>query len=160
MTTVHCKSFCIQNFPGSVIHLRRGAAHNAGDGERAGAIANQYRVLIQRAFDAIQGGQLLTRPGGAGDDIHFYRAGSPTYGSPLNQHIVIEGMQGLADIQHGIVGSVDDIINRPHSGQLQAQLDLVRTGANFNIPDQAQHETRVQEGIGDLDLGEVHFTDC
>ena len=36
----------------------------------------------------------------------------------FDQHVVIEGVQRLADLEHGVVGGVHDVVDRAHPGQL------------------------------------------
>ena len=52
-------------------------------------------------------------------------------------------MQRLADLQHDVVGGIDNVVDRAHAGQAQAALHPVGAGTDLDIPDQAQREARV-----------------
>ena len=126
-------------------HFAFRAAHHAGDGERPGGVAHQHGEIIQAVLDAVQGGQLLAGCGRAGDDGGRLAAGA------LDQHIVVEGVQRLADFQHDVVGGVHDAVDRAHPGQAQAPLDPVRALGDGHIPDQPSTKRGFSSGLRDLD---------
>ncbi len=121
--------------------------HHPGNREGAGSVANQHSEIVQRALDAVQGGQAFAGMRGAGDDRRCFAA------RPPHQDIVVEGMQGLAYLQHGVVGCIDDIIDRAHAAQAQSLLHPVRAWLDLDILDQAEHKARVKLRLLDFDGG-------
>ena len=93
-------------------------AHDAGDGKRTNRIADQHSGFVQLAFDTVQGGELLTLFGCAGADLH--RFAGPSFDQ---QGVVIESMQRLADLEHDVVGGVNNVIDGAHPGHLEAAAD-------------------------------------
>ena len=76
-----------------VADLGGGAAHHAGNADRAGGVGDEEVFGVERAFLAVQGAQLLAGNGAPDDDV----AGEPV--------LVIE-VQRLAELEHDVVGDV------------------------------------------------------
>ena len=90
-----------------VVDLGRRAAHDAGDGERPLAGVGDEQVLgAQRALDAVERRQGLTRVGPPHDDRAVELA-------------EVVGVERLTDGEHDVVGDVDGETDRshPHLGQ-------------------------------------------
>ena len=78
------------------------AAHDPGDPGGPVAVADQDRLGVEGALDAVEGGHPLAVARRADDQL---AAG----------HLVeVEGVQRLAGQQHHVVGDVDDVVDRPH----------------------------------------------
>ncbi len=74
---------------------------------------------------------------------------------PVFQDIIIKGVQGLTQFQHGVVGGIHNGIDRPHARQLEPALDLVGTGFDLNVPYETHYKPWIQFGIGNLDRDEL-----
>lgn len=95
-----------QDGAGAFGHFAFLPAHHPCHRVRAGGVADQHGEWLQGALDPIQGDEFFTRQGLAGDDSGGLAAGA------LEQHVIIEGVQGLADFEHDIVGGIDDAVDR------------------------------------------------
>ena len=82
---------------GAVFDLAVQAAHNAGQGNGLGTIADDQVIGGQLEVLLVQGGDLLTILGAADDDLAAF------------QRVHIEGVHRLADLQHDVVGDVNDV---------------------------------------------------
>jgi hypothetical protein len=56
-------------------------------------------------------------------------------------------VQWLADLQHHIVGGIDDVVDRPHPRQAQPPLHPIRARRDRYAFDQTEHEARVEFGF-------------
>ena len=77
---------------------------------------------------------------------------SSALGGACFQHIVIKGVQRFAEFEHGVVGRIDDVIDRAHAREFESALNLIRAGFDLHIADQACHETRIKFRVADLDF--------
>ena len=71
----------------------------------------------------------------------------------------VEGVDGLAQLEHHVVGGVDDVADRPHAGRQQPHLDRVRRRPDADAADPAAHEAGAQVRVLDLDrqaVGDRH----
>ncbi len=117
-----------QDIGGLVAHFTFGAAHHTGQGERPGSIANQHIGFGQFALHPIQRGQFFPGMGGAGGDR------SPAvFPARFCSTLVIEGMQRLADLEHGVVGGIDNIADGARPDHAQSALHPVWAGFDFHI---------------------------
>ncbi len=80
----------------------------------------------------------------------------PAASGALQQNIIVEGVQGFAQFEHGVVGGIHQGINRAHTASQQAQLHFVGAGLDFYVLDQAEYKTGVQFRIADLN-GDTAF---
>ena len=94
------------------------AAHDPGDPGRAVVVADEDRLGVEGALDAVEGRHLLALAGGA----HGQR--------PAGNLVEVEGVQRLRGEQHHVVGDVDDVVDRPLPGRGQPRLQPERRGAD------------------------------
>ncbi len=134
---------------GFVSDLAVEPAHHAGHGDGAAAVGDEQRVLVEGAEHAVEGLHLLAGFGAPDDDG---RSIFPRLGL---QEVVIEGVQGLAEFQHHVVGDVDDVVDRPHAGPDQPLLHPEGGWPDGDVPDVGGGIAGAQFGIGDLQRQEV-----
>jgi len=125
--------------------------HHPCDAQRSCCITHQHSGRIEFAFHPIQGGEGFTNTRRAGDDLNRFP------GSPFNENIIIESMQWLTDLQHHVIGGVDNIVDRPHPGKLESALNQAWALADLNVVYQTQQETRVKLGILNVNAGKVRL---
>jgi hypothetical protein len=112
-----------QHFGGGVGHLGVAGPHDAGDGlRRPVGVADQEVGRRQRPLDAVERGDRLALAGHADDD------------APAAEEVEVEGVQGLAPLEHHIVGDVDDIGDGAHSGLGQALRHPARRWGDGHSP--------------------------
>ena len=70
---------------------------------------------------------------------------------PLDQYVIIEGVQRLAPFQHDEVGDVDDVVDRPHAGVGQPALHPAGGRADLDVADQGRGIAGGQLGVFDID---------
>ena len=90
--------------------LRGRAAHHGGERDHAGIVGDHHVVGVQHPGRTVQSGQLL--PGDRAAD--HQRAG---------ERVQVERVHRLAQLEHHIVGNVDQQRDRPHPGVDQTLLD-------------------------------------
>ena len=111
-----------QNVGALLMYLALRAAHDAADAQRAGRVGHQDGVGLHGSLYVVQGGHLLTRFGQAGDDVNWTAI---ALGAGA-QYVVVEGVVGLAYLQHYVVAHVDDVADGAHAGQPQPELHPIR----------------------------------
>ena len=85
-------------------NLAGGPAHDAGQSQRdLTAIGDEQVFRRALPLDVIEGGEPLPHPRAADGDRP-------------RQGVQVEGMQGLPDEEHDVVGDVDRQRDRPHPG--------------------------------------------
>ncbi len=119
-----------QDAGGRVGDLGDLAAHNPGDPGRAVAIADQHRLLIERALDLVEGRHLLAGAGGADGQL------------ATGDLVEVEGVQRLRGQEHHVVGDVDDVVDRPLAGGAEPCLQPRRRGAYLDLEEGAGGEAR------------------
>ena len=117
-----------------------GAAHYAADADGAGRVGNEQMVGVQGAFHTVQGGELFAGGGAAHDDV------------PVGNGVQVEGVQGLVELQHHIVGDIHHIVDRAQAGAGQAVLQPPRGRADLDAADNRCGVAGAQVGVGDGDL--------
>src|SRR5512146_1778376 len=115
-------------------HLRFSAAHDACNGERPFLITYQNVRRGERTLHAIESCELLTVFGAAGDNANFPASGT------LLQYIVVEGVERLTQLEHGVVRSVHNRVDRAHARQLEPPLDLIGARLDLDLPDETRDE--------------------
>ena len=132
---------------GAVFDLAVQAAHNAGQGNGLGTIADDQVIGGQLEVLLVQGGDLLTILGAADDDLAAF------------QRVHIEGVHRLADLQHDVVGDVNDVGDAAQAAQGQLALHPARRGAGGDVADivadVARAEVRGLDGDGQTVVGGV-----
>ena len=119
--------------------LRVCAADDPGHADRMLGVRDHQRLAVQRAGDAIEGHQRLTRRGPADDE--------PVGGDP----VVIKRVHRLPEFEHDIVRDVDDVVDRPDARGLQPPLDLVGGRPDAHALDHPGREPGAALRIRDLD---------
>ena len=119
------------------------AAHDAGNTDGARRVRDDQRVWGQLAIDVVQRLEPLSGVSQADDDRSVVNRGA------------VEGVRGLAQLEHDVVRGVDDVADRAHAGGLKPHLDGVRRGADLRAADPAADESGAQPGLQNLDLESV-----
>ena len=119
--------------------LRRCPAHDSGDPEDRLRVADEQRVGIELALDVVERLDALAGSRQAHDD--------PT----VVDRRRIEGVDGLAELEHHVVAHVDDVADRALARRDQAHLDPVRRRPDRDARHVPTHEPRAQPGLQDLD---------
>ncbi len=119
-------------------NLRVKAAHDASEGYALAGITDKQHILLQLMLLAVQGYERFIRL-------------SPTYHNAVAvQAVVVEGVQGLAQFQHNIVGNVYDVVDGPNALSLQSLSQPKRRRLDGNILNHpggiARAEVRVLDG--------------
>ena len=89
--------------------IGRRAAHDAREPDRPGVVGDQKVVGVEPTVDVVERGEGLAE------------ARTPHHDRPGQPRGVV-GVQRLAQLQHHVVGDVDDQRDRPHPGREQAAL--------------------------------------
>ena len=133
-----------QHVGGGRRDLAVGAAHDAGDADRAVVeVADQEVVGGQRPLDVVEGRQRLA-------------VGGPADPEAAAAHLrEVVGMVRLAQLEHHVVRDVDQGVDRPHAQQGQALLHPLRRLADGDAAQHPHDEPSAQVRVGDLDGGRV-----
>ena len=102
--------------------------HHTGQGDRAIGMGDHQGVFAQGALLTIEGDEPFAGP--AGPQAHLACIGRAARST--GQRIPVEGMQGLAGLEHHQVGDVHHVVDRTHSGPLQALLQPGRRRAHLH----------------------------
>ncbi len=116
-----------QDRGGAVVHLGIGAPHHPGQRHRAGGVAHHDVVGFQFPLDVVEGDDPTVLPGTADDD-------------GVAEPVEVEGVGGMADFDHGVVGGVDHVGDGPHPGRLEAEPQPVGRAAHLDVAHLASHE--------------------
>ena len=98
--------------------------------KRSGVVAHQGGEAVELAFHTVQRGEHFALAGGPGGDADGFFRGA------FDQHVIIEGVQGFADFQHGVIGGVDHVIDGAHAVEFQTALHACRAWTDLNVADQ------------------------
>ncbi len=127
------------------------AAHDAAQTQRPGRIGDQNGGFRQFALHAIQRSNCFALIWQAGDDVDG-TVGAVVLVGAAAQEVVVEGVVGFAHFQHDVVANVDNHVDGPLPGQLQAALHPAWAGLLADAGDDHGGETRVQVGMVGADL--------
>ena len=119
-----------QNVAGSVVDFGLCAAHHTGDGDGASRVGDQQHRTVQLARLSIQCCHLFAGAGATYSDCRFGRS------RPFHQQVVVKGVEGLAHLQHHIIGDVHDIADGAHPGLAQPLLHPQGRRADGHVPDE------------------------
>ena len=129
---------------GRVAHdLGVGAAHDAGDRDGLLLVADAEHIRREPARRAVERLDGLALARGAHDDLLAADARE------------IEGVHGLAVLEHDIVCDVDDIVDRAHAAVAQALAHPRRGRADLDVAHHARGVARAERGIVDADADMV-----
>ena len=112
-------------------------AHDARDCHRAIAVADHEHVRVEIAVDPVEGGQAFAGASAAGADL------GAAY------EVVVEGVEGLARLQHHVVGDVNDVVDGAHARPHEALLHPGGRGAHLDPFNDAGREAPAE--VGGLD---------
>ena len=129
-------------------HLGVQPAHDARDGNRPGCVGDEQHVGRQLAAHIVQRDQLLAWSGAAHDNRRRLPPGS------RHQLVVVEGVQGLPQFEHDVVGDVHDVGDGPHAGQGHAPLHPGRCVADGHALDDRGAVAVAQVRVFDDDAGQ------
>jgi hypothetical protein len=136
---------------GSFQHYPRGgggdlglaAAHHPAHAYRpAGGVGDQAVRRQDGTLDAVEGGDPLAL------------APRPRH-EPSPQQVEVVGVGGLAELEHHVVGGIDDRVDRAHPAEQQPARDLGRRGHGGHTGDHPRREPRAELGRLDGDRGEA-----
>ena len=102
---------------GGIIHGLIQASHHPGQGDRPVGVGHHQGLAIELPGFAIEGGERLPAP--ARPQTHRGGVGNAP---GARQPVAVEGVEGLACLQHHQVGDVHNVVDRPHAGPLEALL--------------------------------------
>ena len=133
-----------QHMAGRLADLGVAAADDAAQAQCASGIRHQDALPAQLALDIVQGQQLFVRLGQARDD-------GGLAARPLDQLVIIKGVQGLPQFKGQVVGHIDDIVARTLADELEAMPQPERRRLDHSIAQQGEREARVQLWLADID---------
>src|SRR5438552_9182460 len=116
------------------------AAENSGHAQRMLGVGDHERSLRKHAVDAIERPQRFPAPRLARDE----------HAAP--QLALVVRVQGLAELEHDVVGDVDDVVDRTHAGPDEAGLHPFGRWADANAREQRRRETRTGMVVLDADV--------
>ena len=119
------------------------AAHDAGQTHGPAAVADHERLRVEFALHAVERGQPFARARAAG--AQFAAA----------HEVMVEGVQGLARLQHHVVGYVDDVVDGAHTRAQEALLHPRRRRPHLDALDDAGGEAGAEVGRLDCDGDEL-----
>ncbi len=120
-------------------HLAVGAAHHARQRDRAALVGDDDVTFLQRTVDAVQRRHPLAA------------AGAPDL-DPAAQLVGVERVQRVAELQHHVVGGIDQVRDRAHPARRQPHPHPQRTGADADAGDDAGVVAGTGAGVADLDV--------
>ena len=123
--------------------LRFLAAHDAGQAGGVFVVGDDQHRIVQHVLLAVQRGQLFALPRAAHDDGLVAHLGK------------VEGVHGLARLQHDEVGDVDDVVDGPHARAVEVFAHPLRRGADLYFINDAGAVAGAVLGIFDDDGGVV-----
>ena len=117
--------------------LRRGPTHDTSQGDCAPVISDDEVAAVQHPVLPVQGDEPLGSISAAHDDAALQRVG-------------VEGVQGVAELQHHVVGDVDREADGSHAGQHEPPLQPGRGGSGGVEPLDHRGDVAVAPGVGEL----------
>lgn len=127
-----------QHVRGALVNLALGAAHHAGERDRARVVSDREIARFERAVLAVERAQLLARLGRA----HAHRAAHA---------IEIERVQRLAELEHHEVRHVDDVVDAAHPCGFELVDDPLGRRRHAHAAHDAGRVTRAARAIFDRD---------
>ena len=120
-------------------HLRCRAPHHSGERDRAVTVGNDEHALVERARLSVERHERLARP----------RAAHADFGP--RQQTGVERMCRMPDLEHHVVGDVDDVVDGAHAGCLEPVGQPGRRWADADVCDgqRVAPAPRVVDGDGD-----------
>ena len=115
-------------------------AHHARNGKRTNGVGHQFNLRVKLQLRSIQQGDLFAFVSRAGNNGRLAARSLP-------QQVVIEGMQGLTNLEHGVVRGIHQGINRAHPCQRKTSPHPVGALVGLRFFHHPQHKARVQLGV-------------
>ncbi len=128
---------------GGVADLAPLAAHDARERDGALGVGDDEIVRGERAIDAVEGAELLALGRAADDDLAAAEEG------------VIEGVDGVAELEHHEVGDVDDVVDGADPEALQAVFEPQGRRADRDVDDGGRAVGRAALEVVDGDAHEI-----
>ena len=103
---------------GAIAHRRFSPAHQPCQGNRPAAVGHHQGLSVQLTLLPIEAEERFTRLGRP-------QTQGPRIGHPAaagDEGLAIKSVQGLARLQHHQIGDVDNVVDGPHTGALEATL--------------------------------------
>ena len=120
------------------------AAHDARQAHGPGIVGDDQHVLRQLPDIAVQGGQLLAVLRPADNDL------------PALDVAVVEGVHGLAVLQHDVVGDVHDVVDGPHAHAPQPLPHPLGGGGDLYIADHPGGIPGTQQPVRGFHVQQFH----
>ena len=127
-------------------HVRRrfrdlgvGASNHPGQGHGTAGVGDHQGLRVEVVIVAVEGPQPLSGTGPAHDD------------AALPQPVQVEGVQGLAELEHDEVGHVDDVVDRALADGPETVLQPPGRGADGHLAQDAGHVPGASLGVFDVD---------
>jgi len=140
-----------QQVAGAGVDAGFAAAHHARDGKRSNGVGHEFHLGVELRLRTIQQGDLFARLSRAGDDGRLSA-------SPPAQQVVIEGVQRLTDLEHGVVGGIHQRVNRAHARERKPSLHPVRAFSGLGAFHHTQHEAGIELRVAHFQPD--FFRDC
>ena len=98
----------------------------------SGPFSSQTRTFIEVSVrsDVIERCKFLAIFCRTRDDFDQFFTGA------FLQDIIVKGMKRFAEFEHGVIGRIDNAVDRTHARQFESTLDLIWAGFNFNVANQ------------------------
>ena len=122
--------------------LAVGAAHDAGNADGLVGIADAEHGGAETALGAVEGLDALPFAGEADMNFAALDAGK------------VEGVHGLAILEHDVVGDVDEVVDGPHAGVADALAHPGGRRGDLHVSHHAGGVAAAERGLLDDDAGE------
>ena len=116
------------------------SAHDPGESDRPLGVGDEQIVRLEIPLDSVQRSQLLALVRAADDDL------------AAANRVVVEGVQGVAERQHHVIGDVDDVRDRAHPGREQARFQPERRRTDPDVAEEPADVAGTGLEVLDLDL--------
>ncbi len=101
------------------------AAHDAGEGDGASGVGDDEHAGAEEAFAAVDAGDFFGGAGFADDDF------------VAGELVEVEGVEGLAEFEHDVVGDIDDIVDGAQTDGFEAFDHPVGAFGDFDVAENA-----------------------
>ena len=113
------------------------ATEDPGDAERALRVGDDERAVGKDPVDAVERAQRLASSCRPRDE------------EAAAEHGVVVRVQRLTELEHDVVGDVDDVVDRPHARRHEPCLHPSGRGSDANVVEQGRGEPRARHVVLD-----------
>src|SRR6266567_335030 len=115
-------------------NLRFRSAHDSAnaDGSRAVTIGDHADVRIKLALDAIECFHFFVLLGAADDNF------------VITDFVVIEGVKSVAELEHNVIGNIDDVADAGNAGSFEAVFEPFGGRLDFHVANDASGEAAAE----------------